>query len=124
MQMPPRSRYSLYRTYARPPSRDGDDGTGFQGFCAGEKVRDPAATRARRLFIPRRGEVAPMVALQGTVIPSTTVLSAVCRGGTRLWGEPLRGLQAHIDKSAWVCYSFFVYIYRERERGLGGSTEG
>ena len=65
-----------------------------------------------------------MVALQGIVVPSTTVLSAVCRGGTRLWGEPPHSLQAHIDKSVWVCYSFFVYAYSERERGLGGSTKG
>src|SRR5215813_10060313 len=37
----PRSRYSLCRTLARPRSRDDDDGTGIQGFCAGEKVQDP-----------------------------------------------------------------------------------
>src|SRR6516162_924076 len=76
----PRSRYSLCRTLATPLSVDGDDGTGIRGFCAGEKGQDPTATRARRLFILRRGEVALTVAPQGTVVPSTTVLSAVCRG--------------------------------------------
>ena len=107
----------------------------------------------------------PTVALHVTVVPSTTVLSAVCRGGTRpscgrggvqqdqasprrhlgerttrsllgllgagqahratmQEGEPPHGIHAHIDKSVWLCYSFFVHVYREREKGLGGSTEG
>jgi hypothetical protein len=39
-------------------------------------------------------------------------------------GEAPHGLQAPLEKSMWVCYAFFVYAYRERERGLGGRTEG
>ena len=39
-------------------------------------------------------------------------------------GEAPHGIQAPLEKSVWVCYSFFVYAYRERERGLGGRTEG
>jgi hypothetical protein len=31
---------------------------------------------------------------------------------------------SYIDKSVWLCYSFFVYTDHERERGLGGITVG
>ena len=54
----------------------------FKAFVRTKKFKTPP--QLERVVFLRRGEVAPMVALQGTVVPSPSVLSAVCRRGTHL----------------------------------------